>query len=128
MRLGDEGGSGIKDELLRWSNTEESLLFAIKLEEPFSRFAIVFSASMSSHFVLQLSPFSSFPDFSPGSHFFETEKLSLPEKKKETLSNLLPSRASYGDNLIPRVLSYPPYGARERESFPGSLSLSLSLS
>ena len=82
MRLGDEGGSGIKDELLDWSSTEETLLFAIKLDGPFSRFAIVFSASMSSRFVLQLSSFSSFPDFSPGSHFFETERLSLPERKK----------------------------------------------
>ena len=82
MRLGDEGGSGIKDELLDWSSTEETLLFAIKLDGPFSRFAIVFSASMSSRFVLQLSSFSSFADFSPGSHFFETETLSLPEGKK----------------------------------------------
>ena len=109
MRLGDEGGSGIKDELLDWSSNEESMLFAIKLEGPFSRFAIVFSASMSSRFVLQLSPFSSFADFSPGSYFFETEKLSLPERKKKLSSNLLPSRATYGDNLISRVLSYPPY-------------------
>ena len=54
MRLGDEGGSGIKDELLDWSNTEESLLFAVKLDGLFSRFGIVFSASMSSCFVLQL--------------------------------------------------------------------------
>ena len=54
MRLGDEGGSGIKDELLEWSNTEESLLFAVKLDGLFSRFGIVFSASMSSCFVLQL--------------------------------------------------------------------------
>ena len=54
MRLGDEGGSGIKDELLDWSSTEESLSFAIKLDGPFSRFAIVFPASMSSRFVLQL--------------------------------------------------------------------------
>lgn len=82
MRLGDEGGSGIIDELLDWSSIEESLLFAIKLEGPFSRFAIVFSASMSSCFVIQLSSFSSFADFSPRSHFFETDRLSLPEGKK----------------------------------------------
>ena len=82
MRLGDEGGSGIKDELLDWSSTEETLLLAIKLDGLFSRFAIVFSASMSSRFVLQLSSFSSFADFSPGSHFFETDRLSLPEEKK----------------------------------------------